>query len=139
MQNQSQLSLKQAIKTAEKETRKRGFKLWLVAKLFIPTAKRGFVYLCHMYLRWLDDFVDNPRNNIGAKKNLIDRQREIIRISNSTSQFSSHVEKEYYLFYFIRYLIESQQIYFLKYLYNVIKSFEMDIARLEERWDFLTV
>lgn len=84
-----------------------------------------------MYLRWLDDFIDNPLNNIEAKKHLINRQREIIRISNSTSQFNSAFEKEYYLFYLIRYLVENEQVYFLKYLNSAFKSFEMDIARLE--------
>jgi len=131
LQNQSQLSLNQAIKTAEKETRKRGFNLWLVAKLFIPKAKRGYVYLSHMYFRWLDDFVDNPQNDKAAKKNLISRQQEIIQMADSSSQFSTNIEKEYYLYYFIKYLNENRQTYFLKYLCNIIKSFEMDIARLE--------
>ncbi len=84
-----------------------------------------------MYFRWLDDFVDNPRNDNAAKKNLISRQREIIQMANSSSKFSANFEKEYYLYYFIRYLNENQQTYFLKSIYDVIKSFEMDIGRLE--------
>lgn len=124
------LSLEQAIKNAEKKTRNRAYKLWFISRLFIPKAKRGFVYLLHSYLRWLDDFVDNPANDCDTKKSLINRQKEIIQTGIASSSFNSINTQEYYLFYFIRYLVESNQNYFLAHINNLIKSFEMDIERL---------
>jgi phytoene/squalene synthetase len=124
-------SLEQSFRYARAFARKRSWKLWLVAQLFIPPSKRRFVFLSHMYFRWLDDFIDNPQNNIAAKKNLINRQHKLIQNTVNSSEFNFSFKEEYYLHYLIKYLIEKQELYFLKYLDNIIKSFEMDIARLE--------
>lgn len=127
---QKHLDIEQIIKNAEKETRKRAFKLWLISK-FIPKAKQGMVYLLHSYLRWLDDFVDDPSNHCEEKRKIIKQQYNLIRLATCSSQFTTEYEKEYYLFFFIRHLVENNQLYFLQYINNIINSFEMDVARLQ--------
>ncbi len=129
-ENDGQISLIAAITAANKATRKRGLKLWLAAQP-LGRKQRGFVYLVHMYLRWVDDFIDNPLNSISVKRNFISRQREIMLNVLRFENVSLNSYEENYLLYFLQYLIETDRLDFVTYLNNTFKSFEMDIDRLD--------
>lgn len=129
--NTDQISLIQAIKAANKATRKRGFKLWFATQLFISQKKRGYVYLLHMYLRWVDDFIDDPRNSIWAKRTFITHQRDLMARKLHGENIKVTTQEEDYLLHFIIYLIKNNKLDFIDYLENTFKSFEMDTGRLE--------
>ena len=129
--NNALLSLNKLVSITRTSTRKRAFKLWLYAHLFTGPKKRKYIYLIHIYFRWLDDFIDNPKNSPLSKKNLINRQRELLQKIISGYVVKLNFTEENCLFYFVEFLMKKNEICMTKYLDNLFKVFEMDISRVE--------
>ena len=72
------LSFNEAFRISKNKTRKRAPKLWLICRLLVPKKKRKYVFLCFSYLRWVDDYIDNPLNQ--GKLEFVDNQLNLIML-----------------------------------------------------------
>ena len=105
------ITFKEAVKKSRRNTLKRAPKLWLISHLLFSREKRKYVYLCFSYLRWIDDFVDNPFNN--GKVEFIENQLNLI--NNLTKSDSEEFRP-------IKERLEHPEEIFLSYCVDYAKS-----------------
>jgi hypothetical protein len=92
---------------------------------------RDYVYLCYVYLRWVDDFVDNPETAINKKKEFIEYQKTLIEsLYNPINAETTKIE-EASLIYFAEYALLSDNKVLLDEVKNMVEALSMDVYRLE--------
>lgn len=127
----TRISLRQATKSASSETRKRAFKLWIAARLFASYKNRGYIYLSHAYLRWIDNFIDDPLKSTSTKKNFLSNQLNLLQNYSTLEDVNLHEKEEFYIYYLVKHFAEIEEVDFVNCFNNILKSFEMDVNRLE--------
>ncbi|MEJ2617869.1 MAG: hypothetical protein P8Z35_23140, partial [Ignavibacteriaceae bacterium] len=136
-----EINLDEASRISGKITRKRSPKLWLISHLMIPKEKRKYVFLSFGYLRWVDDFVDNPFNT--GKLEFIENQLNLLSFFTESSLYEYEKLKariknkeEFFLYYCISYakLIDNiDPIYEGK---RNLEAIKMDAIRLRKQGIF---
>ena len=129
------VSLKEAFNLSRRYTRKRAPKLWLISYLLMSKEKRKYVFLCFSYLRWVDDFVDNPVNN--KKLEFVENQLNLITALTQSKdiEFESIKEKlkyqeEFFLYYCIHFAKSIDNISLIYEGRRNIEAIRMDAVRL---------
>lgn len=115
---------------AENYTRKRAIKLWSIAHLLIPKTRREYLYFCFNYLKWIDDFVDDPINNKDKKIDFVEDQLKLISALSNGERIKLKSNEEYFLFYCIEYANLIKNYDLISELKNSLESIRMDTERL---------
>jgi hypothetical protein len=120
-----------AVRTAEIYTRRRAPRLWMLIKVLIPQKTGKFVFLGYSYLKWADDFADNPEINKDAKKEFIENQLNLLEglIHKSSVQLKNN--EEFFLYHFCKFA-EKENPKIILYLKNILESIKLDVERLWE-------
>jgi hypothetical protein len=122
--------LSQIIKTASVFTRKYAFKLWTISHLMLPQKRREYALLCFYYLKWIDDFVDNPENQQKTKKEFIDKQFRLIEAFKKNEQAGFSGNEELIIYYLIRYAGTINNYSIIDEIKKSLQSIRMDVERL---------
>ncbi|MGE5859029.1 MAG: hypothetical protein ACM34J_00650 [Ignavibacteria bacterium] len=94
------LSLKDAFKLSGRYTRQHAPKLWLITQLLHTNKK--YVYLWFSYLKWVDDFVDNPSNDKNIKLEFIESQLRLFDDLSDGKNIALKTNEESFLYYCIQ-------------------------------------
>ena len=135
--NKPYLSLIDALKIAAKFTRKRGVWLWILAIFYFQRKHRKYFYLCYSYLRWVDDYVDNPQGDKLKKLEFIENQLKLIKdLSNEENVDSAYpinglkFKEEFFLYYYIKYAKHVENYNLIFEVKRVVESIWLDANRL---------
>ncbi|HSP89078.1 MAG TPA: squalene/phytoene synthase family protein [Ignavibacteriaceae bacterium] len=124
------ISLHQSFKISNSYTRKRSIKFWIIAHLLIPREGRKYVYMCFNYLKWVDDFVDNPGIDKSDKLNFIENQLHLLSNLSKGDKVDLKSNEEYFLYYLIQYANSIINYDLIKEIRNSVESIQMDVNRL---------
>jgi phytoene/squalene synthetase len=133
---QLNVDIDEAFKLADKIIHDQKAKAWRLSKVFINKEKRNHLFLCHSYLRWVDDFVDNKNNTVDEKRKFINNQKKLLVSILSGAIADIHCIEDYYLYYIIQYALSVDNTTLANEILNMIKTFEMDIQRIENNGIF---
>jgi phytoene/squalene synthetase len=111
-------------------------KAWRLGNVFIAKEKRNYLFLCYAYLRWVDNFVDNKNNTLDEKREFINNQKELLDSILSGTVADIHLIEEHFLYYLIQYALAVGNTSLTDEMLNMIKTFEMDIQRIENNGIF---
>jgi len=125
------LSFNETAEIAGNFTKQHDKNLWRFSNLLYSKKLRRYFFFIYSYLRWVDDFIDDPKNSVPEKINFISHQREVLLKTLSKKNVKFTAPEENYLFYYIDHLMKTNELDFIRYVDNTFKSFEMDIKRLE--------
>jgi hypothetical protein len=127
-------SLQDALKTGARFTRKRAFKFWIQTILFIRGKRRKYFYLMHLYLRWVDDFLDNPENSNLSKKEFVDNQLNLIdtlwKEESKETMTQLKCTEEFFLYYFIKYCLQVKNYNLVNDARKIVEILGRDVNRL---------
>ena len=128
----TEINLQTAFTLAEKIAKEKSPKAKFILDHTVKKNKRGYLNLCYAYLRWVDDYVDDPKNNIKNKKIFIERQKFLIDsfVKGEKSEFQN--TEETFLFHFIRFASENKSDFIRNAIVNMVDSIEMDLIRLQK-------
>jgi phytoene/squalene synthetase len=129
-QTNNSLSLQKAFQISSGYTRKRAIKLWIVAQLLIPQRRRKYGYLCFSYLKWVDDFIDNPGRSKDEKLEFIENQLKLITALSNGEERKIETDEEFFLYYIIQYAQEINNSNLILEVKNSVESIAMDAGRL---------
>jgi hypothetical protein len=129
--NDKNLSLEDAFRLSGKYTRKRAFKFWFVTHIMIPVKRRRYLYLCYIYLRWVDDFVDNSGENAGMKKSFVESQLKLIRDFKEGKNVEVKTNEEFMIREYISYAVSINNQKIIDEAESILKSIRLDAERLQ--------
>lgn len=118
-------------KIAGIKTRKRNWKLWFISFFLASRTQRNYGFICHSYLRWVDDFIDTKSISIVEKRNHLNNQLKLIKEYFSGSNNNFTIIEEGYLFYLIKFSKNERKEFIITALKNILLSMLMDIDRIE--------
>ena len=118
-----------AVHTAEIYTRKRAHRLWMLIKVLIPKKAAKFGFLSYSYLKWADDFADNPGTDKHLKKEFIERQLNLLNDLINKHTYEIKNNHEYFLYHFCR-CAEKENPEIIFYIKDILQTIKMDIDRL---------
>jgi hypothetical protein len=130
------LSPHDAFRASAKLFRRRAVRLWILVNLYFPIKSRKYFYLCYTYLRWVDNYVDNPTNSKQSKKEFIEKQLELIEcLSNCQTDYRFLMNRltymeEIFIYYFIEYAGRINNCRLISEVKREIESILMDAERL---------
>ena len=124
------LSLQEAFQISSGYTRKRAIKLWIIARSLIPKRRRKYSYLCFNYLKWVDDYVDNPVISKDEKIKFIENQLKLITALSNDEETKIETDEEYFLYYIIQYAQEINNSNLILEVKNSVESIGLDTVRL---------
>ncbi len=135
--NEPRLSLKETLKIAARFTRKRTVWIWIQSIFYISKKHRKYANLCYAYLRWVDDYVDNPENDKHSKVEFVENQLKLIKDfsneENANSIFQLNELKfneEFFLYYYIEYAKQLKNDNLIFEIKRVVNSIRIDVERL---------
>jgi len=128
---QLKVDLNEAFKLADKIIHDHKTKAWRLGKVFITKEKRNYLFLCHAYLMWVDNFVDNKGRTIDEKKKFIEKQKRLLVNLSSGNKTDINIFEEYFLYYLIQYAHSIRNSIVIDEVLNMIVTFETDIRRIE--------
>lgn len=125
------IDLHTAFNLAENIAKSKSPKAKFILDLIVEKNIRGYLNLCYAYLRWVDDFVDNPQNNITEKISFVGRQKRLIDDFCLSKQAAQISIEESFLFHFIKFALSRQKTFLIDALKMMVHTIEMDALRLE--------
>lgn len=135
--NLKYLSKEESFRFCSTFTRKRSWKLWLMTQLMMSNESRNYIYLCHTYLRWVDDFVDDPQKTIEDKQRFILDQKQVFQVLRSNKEVEFNSKEEMFLFYLLERSLSGNDNVLVENVYNVLEGIHRDVYRLENDGIFL--
>ena len=136
MENGVGIELNELIKIAEQLTRKRSSKLWVVTRILVSKKYRGYGHLVHMYLRWVDDIIDNPNISVAEKENFVHRQLKLMADISRLDEIKIEDMNEACLFFLNKYATENRRADIITYLKINFQAAMLDIHRLRNEGNF---
>lgn len=127
---QLKVDLNEAFKFADKIIHDHKTKAWRLGKVLLTEEKRNYLFLCHAYLRWVDDFIDNKERTIDEKKKFIEKQKILLANLSSGNKTDLNLFEEYFLYYLIQYAHSVGNSIVIDEVLNMIITFETDIRRI---------
>lgn len=129
--NNNNLTYKSVFRFAAKSTRQHAKRLWLISHVLSPKQLREIEYLCHSYLRWVDDFIDHSKEPIEIKKKFLNTQTQYFEQLKNWSDVAPKCLEEACLYFFIKKCKELQMPHLITNAKEIFSSFEIDLERLE--------
>ena len=102
-----------------------------ILNFLIHKSKRNYVDLWFVYLRWVDDIVDNSELPIKEKREFIEHQKNLITSLYQTNNVQPTVIQEACLIHFANYAISSGNIKLLDEVKDMVNALSMDVNRSE--------
>lgn len=124
------IDLQTAFNLAENTAKSKSPKATFILDLIVGKNIRGYLNLCYAYLRWVDDFVDNPQHNIREKISFVGRQKILIDDFSSSKQAAQISFEESFLFHLIKFALSRQKTFLIDALKMLVDTIEMDALRL---------
>jgi phytoene/squalene synthetase len=117
---------------ARKYARRESPKASIILDLIIDSSKRAYLNFCFTYLRWVDDFVDNPTVPVEEKKKFIQHQRDLLlSLYNENKNLKPAFIEEACIFYFAEYARSVHNNTLLDEVVNMVEALSMDVSRYE--------
>lgn len=126
----------QVFRQANVSTRKRNFKLWIAAQIFVRAHPRKHAYLANYYLRWVDDIIDNPNISIKEKEGFLSRQYMILECFTNNKLIELNNFEENCLFYLVKYSKDNDRTDIINLIKTNLDAFALDIHRLKNGGSF---
>lgn len=117
-------------KSADKFTRERLWKLWFSSQVLVSKDIRNYLNLCHRYLRWVDDFVDDMDIGLREKKEFIQSQLILLHTIENEKDFEIHQIEEFDLYYLVQFALETKRELIIDEVKNTLKGLQNDVNRL---------
>jgi chaperonin cofactor prefoldin len=95
------------------------------------------LFLCYAYLRWVDNYIDNPAKTFSLKKEFIELQLKLVNSISSEIETELHSNEEVYLYYYILFAIKNKKSALINDLKNIMESLRMDIYRIQTNGVFV--
>jgi hypothetical protein len=108
----------------------------VITHLLIPKARRKYLYLCFNYLKWVDDFVDNPSNAKHEKLEFTENQLKLLTDLSNREKVELKSNGEYFLYYFVEYANSVNNYDLIAEVRNSMESIKMDAERLNNNGIF---
>jgi phytoene/squalene synthetase len=118
-----------AVRTAELYTRERAPRLWRLIKILIPSKNRKLMFLFYSYLKWTDDFTDNPETDKHIKNNFIEKQLNLLNALIHKLPFEIKNNQEHFLCHFCK-CAEKENPKIILYVKEILETIKMDADRL---------
>jgi len=119
------------LKSANKFTRKRLWKLWLLTRVMVSANSRGYGGLCHRYLRWVDDFVDNVEIETNRKRDFVESQKLLLMKIINRENFTINFVEEFDLYYLVEFALENKRKIIINEVANTLQGLLNDVGRIE--------
>jgi phytoene/squalene synthetase len=126
-----EFSLEQAFEFARNYAKKESPKASKILDFLVDKSKRDYLNLCFAYLRWVDDYVDDPSTQVNTKKNFIECQKNLISSLYKNTNVESSLIEEACIIYFAEYAISTNNMVLLDEVKNMMEALSMDVYRLE--------
>lgn len=97
---------------------------------------RKYLDLCHGYLRWVDDIVDDPARSFAKKKAFINRQKLLIKSYQNNFEEAPNTIEEYFLYYFMEFSLHDNLGILIHDVFNMIDTISWDVDRLQNNGVF---
>lgn len=130
------IDLETAFALAEDIAKSKSPKAKFILDLIINKEDRAYLNLCYAYLRWVDDYVDDPQNKIADKIDFISRQKTLCEQFKHFITDSKLNSEESFLFYFVDYVVKKNKIFLQSAVKEMLDSIEMDAQRLMRKGSF---
>lgn len=124
------IDLKTAFTSAENIAKSKSPKAKFILDLITPKKDRGYLNLCYAYLRWVDDYVDNPKIDNTNKLEFISRQKTLCEKFKYRILDDRLSYEECFLFYFVCYTVDNNKLFLHTALSEMLDSIAMDAKRL---------
>jgi hypothetical protein len=126
------ISIDAAFPLAENIAKSKSPKAKFILDLIVDKKDRGYLNFLYAYLRWVDDFVDDPQNKSLGKIKFISRQKRLLKdFSYSRNNTQLNIE-ESFLFFFIGYAVDQKKVFLIDAAKTMLESIEMDAQRLNK-------
>ena len=126
-----EFDLKTTTEYASNIFKKKSPKASKILDLLANKSKRSYVNLWFVYLRWVDDIIDDSKLSIKEKREFVEYQRNLITSLYQTNNIKPTVIQEACLIHFGNYAISSGNIKLLDEVKDMINALGMDVNRLE--------
>ena len=126
------LSLKDAFKEARTIAQNTSPKATFILDRIVPKYIRNYLNLCYSYLRWVDDFIDDPIISLFEKKKFINRQKLLVKSFNNNFSEEPLLTEEYFLFYFLEFAFQNDLEMIINSVYQMVDTISWDVARFEK-------
>lgn len=126
------LSLQKAFEEARIIAKNTSPKATFILDRFVSKDKREYLNLCYAYLRWVDDFIDDPEIPLSEKRTFANRQKSLIESYKNNFIHKPRTIEEYFLYYFIEFAVKNDSDVLIDSVYQMVDTISWDIDRLEE-------
>lgn len=127
----NKLTYKSTVHFANVTTRRTAKRLWFASHIGLSKSLRELSFLCHSYLRWVDDFIDFSRQPISSKKQFFNTQATYFEQVESGIESNPSCLQEACLHYFIVKAKELKMTGLIKSMKYMFSSFAFDLERME--------
>ncbi|NWF90439.1 MAG: hypothetical protein HXY50_13380 [Ignavibacteriaceae bacterium] len=125
------IDLQSAFSLAEQTARLKSPKAKFILDHTVEKHKRGYLNLSFAYLRWVDDFVDNPNIAVSDKEKLVNRQKFLIQ-QYAKKHFEEYkLPEEAFLYHFIEYANKVNAQILINAAKKMVEAIGMDVDRLK--------
>lgn len=97
---------------------------------------RKYLDLCHGYLRWVDDIVDDPERSFAEKEGFINHQKHLIKSYQNNFEEAPNTIEEYFLYYFMEFSLHDNLGILIHDVFNMIDTISWDVDRLQNNGVF---
>ncbi|NOX67124.1 MAG: hypothetical protein GXO85_15335 [Chlorobi bacterium] len=125
------LSLQDAFKDARNIVKSTSPKATTLFDFIVSKSIVEFLNLCHGYLRWVDDIVDDRNITLTKRKIFINRQKQLIKSYWNDSWVEPEQIEEYFIFYFVKFALQNDLEILVESVYNMVDTISWDVYRLE--------
>jgi len=125
------LSLQDAFKEARNIVKSTSPKATTLFDVIVSKSIVEFLNLCHGYLRWVDDIVDDRNIALTKRKIFINRQKQLIKSYRNDSWVEPEQIEEYFIFYFVKFALQNDLEILVESVYNMVDTISWDVYRLE--------
>jgi phytoene/squalene synthetase len=127
------MSLEQSFIYCSRFTRKRSWKLWLMTQIMMNPENRGYIYLCHTYFRWLDDYIDDINRDAKDKEQFIEAQIKLFEQLKQQKKVETALNEETFLYYLVKHAAEKNNRLLIETMCNLMEGMLWDVNRSEGR------
>ena len=126
------INLQTAFTLAENIAKTKSPKANFILNHSVDKSKREYLNLCFAYLRWVDDFIDDPKTGVSKKEIFIERQKYLFGKYVKKEFVEYNTSEEAFLFYFLKYAAENRFDFIIDAVESMIDSITMDVERLKQ-------
>ena len=128
---EKRITYESTVRFANLSTRRHAKRLWIASHIGLSKSLRELSFLCHTYLRWIDDFIDFSEQPLNIKKHFLNNETIYVEQVENGIIVTPNSLQEACLFYFIKKARELKMTGLIKSLRMMFSSFTFDLERME--------